>query len=164
MHSKLWVMVRHPYANTTTAQRLVHFIAAQNKQTHFFHGTNKFPETQRAVHLLQIIFNFLFCPVPVRYSTEIFAKFFHLPPPICIQLWPPPPAPAQCQLSPEDGANRLHLHLKQTVHCFIICEGPCVIQAALWWIWPGSLGWCLLAPAREHLQLSTAPPADPLAG
>lgn len=62
-------------------------MAAQNKQTHFFHGTNKFPwKTQRTVHLLRIIFNFLFCPVPIRYSTEIFSKFFHLPPPICIQL------------------------------------------------------------------------------
>lgn len=78
-----------------------------------------FPETQRAVHLLQIIFNFLFCPVPVRYSTEIFAKFFHLPP-ICIQLWSPP-APARCRLSPKDGAIRPHLYLKQTVDCFFLC-------------------------------------------
>lgn len=38
------------------------------------------------VHLLRIIFNFLFCLIPISYSTEIFAKFFHLPPPICIQL------------------------------------------------------------------------------
>lgn len=97
-----------------------------------------FPETQRAVHLLPIIFNFLFCPVPVRYSTEIFAKFFHLPPPICIQLCPPtappPPCTAQCLLSPEEGAKQPHLYLKQTLGGFIICERPCVIGAALWWI------------------------------
>ena len=62
-------------------------MAAQNKQTHFFHGTNKFPrKTQRTVHLLQIIFNFLFCPVLINYSTEMFSKFFHLPSPICVQL------------------------------------------------------------------------------
>lgn len=124
-----------------------------------------FPETQRAVHLLPIIFNFLFCPVPVRYSTEIFAKFFHLPPPICIQLCPPtPPCTAQCLLSPEDGAKQPHLYLKQTLGGFIICERPCVIGAALWWIWRGSFGLMSSGSGREHLQLSAPPQADPLAG
>lgn len=71
------------------------FISLQHKiNRHIsFMALINFPETQRAAHLLQIIFNFLFCPVPVRYSTEIFAKFFHLPPPICIQLRPPPHRP-----------------------------------------------------------------------
>lgn len=94
-----------------------------------------FPETQRAVHLFQIIFNFLFCPVPVRYSTEIFAKFFHLPPPICIQLHPPG---AGSLLT--TGQTAPICTLSKLCICFIICEGPCVIQAALWWFWPGSLG------------------------
>lgn len=124
-------------------------MAAQNKQTHFFHGTNKFPwKTQRTVHLLQIIFNFLFCPVPIRYSTEIFSKFFHLPPPICIQLpFSLYRAGAWSLLSMVQ--NTPTCTLSKLYACFIICERLWVIQLVLWWIWPGLLVWCLLALARN---------------
>lgn len=97
---------------------------------------------------------------------------------------PPPHAPARCQLSPEDGANRLHPHLKQTVHCFIICEGPCVILVdlarALWvdvfWPRPGtpaalrcSVGWSIswlmtqqmfVGPGRWNGSRSHGPPCQ----
>lgn len=66
-------------------------MAVENKQTlFFFHGPNKFgkekKKPQRIVHLFQIIFNFLFCLIPISYSTERLTTFFHLLPPICIQL------------------------------------------------------------------------------
>lgn len=112
-------------------------MAAQNKQTHFFHGTNKFPsKTQRTVHLLRIIFNFLFCPVPIRYSMEIFSKFFHLPPPICIQLPRSLYRPGAWSLL-SMVQNTPNLYLKQTLCCFIICERLCVIQLVCGWGWPG---------------------------
>lgn len=73
------------------------------------------------VHLLRIIFNFLFCLIPISYSTEIFAKFFHLPPPICIQLpcsqtglgFSPP-------LSPQQSTKYPHLYLKANVMCVLL--------------------------------------------
>lgn len=128
----------------------------QNKQTHFFHSPNKFPQkTQRTIHLLPIIFNFPFCPIPIRYSTEIFVKFFHLPPPICIQLpysqtWygfalhTPPPTPP-------------HLHLKQTLCMFYYLleamSHSCSI--ARWcWSWTGIWFWCFLAWAANTCTYS----------
>lgn len=136
-------------------------MAAQNKQTHFFHGTNKFPwKTQRTVHLLRIIFNFPFCPVPIMYSTEIFSKFFHLPPPICIQLpFSPYRADAWSLLSIEQTPPSRTL--SKLYACFIICEGQWVIQPVLWWIWCGLLVWCLLALTRNTC---TSPPPLSLAG
>lgn len=118
-------------------------MAAQNKQTRFFHGTNKFSwKTHRAVHLLQIIFNFLACPVPIRYSTEIDSKFFHLPPPICTQL-----PPSLYWISPEYGAKYPHLYLKQTLCLFYylweaVSHSTCALVDLAW-----AFGWCLLAPA-----------------
>lgn len=70
------------------------------------------------VHLLRIIFNFLFCLVPISYSTEIFAKFFHLPPPICIQL-----LYSQIELvflSPKRSTKYPHLYLKANVMCVLL--------------------------------------------
>lgn len=124
-------------------------MAAQNKQTHFFHGTNKFPwNTQRTVHLLQIIFNFLFCPVPIRYSTEIFSKFFHLPPPICIQLPCSLYRPgawsllSMVQNTPTCTLSKLYVVLLSVRGCasFSLCSGG--VGLGFWfdvfWLWPGT--------------------------
>lgn len=74
---------------------------------------------------------------------------------------PPPTPPGPVPALSWDGANRPHLYLKLTVHCFIICKGPCVIRPrsagfgpALWvdvfWPQPGtpaalrcSAGWSI---------------------
>lgn len=70
------------------------------------------------VHLLRIIFNFLFCLIPISYSTEIFAKFFHLPPPICIQL--PDSQIDRVFVSPLHSTKCPHLSPKANVLCVLL--------------------------------------------
>lgn len=74
------------------------------------------------VHLLRIIFNFLFCLIPISYSTEIFAKFFHLPLPICIQL--PYSQIERGFVSPMHGTKYPHLYPKANVMCVLLSARP----------------------------------------
>lgn len=128
-------------------------MAMQNKQTHFFHGPNKFPwKTQRTVHLLPIIFNFPFCPTLIRYSAEIFV---HLPPPICIQLLYP--RTRILFVSLQKCVKHPHLYLKQTLCLFYYLWGAMThfgSAACRCTSWTGIWFWCVLARAENTCTYS----------
>ena len=89
-HPKSWIDNKYPpeimnndqaIINGTQAQLNRPFIKQTHTHVHFtvlINLAEKIPPLHKkntAVHLFRIIVNFLFCPVPIRFSSEIFTHF-----------------------------------------------------------------------------------------